>query len=83
MICSQRLRSSAKLSLVRSPSTSVARSLSMISPAQGEPLQPFCGALMITSTPLAAMSTQAVPEATQSSTKIPPASCTASATAFR
>ena len=48
-----------------------------------ELLQPFCGALISTSTPLAVMSTHSAPEAMQSSTNSPPAACTASATARR
>jgi hypothetical protein len=50
---------------------------------QGDPLQPFCGAEISTSTPVAFMSTQIVPEAMQSSTNKPPTACTASATALR
>jgi hypothetical protein len=70
MICSHFLRSQAKLVLVVASMRSRARSPS--DQAQhGEPLQPFCGALISTSTLLAAMSTQTVPEATQSSTNKP------------
>jgi len=55
------------------PSIAVrARSESMTSPQPEELLQPFCGALIRTSTPVAAMSTQIVPEAMQSSTNSPP-----------
>ncbi len=72
MICSHLPRSQAKLVLVVPCSLSSARSLSMTSPQQGDALQPFCGALMSTSTPLDFMSTQMVPEAIQSSTNIPP-----------
>jgi hypothetical protein len=46
-------RSTAKLELVVSPSRASARSLSMTSPAAGEALQPFCGAEISTSTPVA------------------------------
>jgi hypothetical protein len=60
-----------------------ARSLSITIAQQGEPLQPFCGALTSTSVPVAAMSTQMAPLAMQSSTKRPPCSWTASATARR
>ena len=49
----------------------------------GDPLHPFCGAVTMTSTPEARMSTHTVPDATQSSTNSPPTACTASATAFR
>ncbi len=49
----------------------------------GVPLQPFWGAVTITSTPMASMSTHMQPEATQSSTNRPPAAWVASATAFR
>jgi hypothetical protein len=51
-------RSTAKLELVVSPSRSSARAPSMTSPAAGEALQPFCGAEISTSTPVAFMSTQ-------------------------
>ena len=60
-----------------------ARAPSITSAQQGEALQPFCGALMRMSTPVAAISTQIVPEAMQSSTNRPPTACTASATARR
>ena len=49
----------------------------------GELLQPFCGALISTSTPTARMSTHMAPEAMQSSTNRPPAACVASATCLR
>ena len=49
-----------------------ARSLSITMAQQGELLQPFCGALTSTSTPVAAMSTHMAPEAMQSSTNSPP-----------
>jgi len=50
---------------------------------QGELLQPFCGAEIRMSTPVACMSTHMAPEAMQSSTNRPPTACTASATALR
>ncbi len=53
----------------------------MTSAQPGDALQPFCGALISTSTPLFSMSTQIVPDAMQSSTNMPPTACTASATA--
>ena len=81
MIWSHFLRSQAKLELVV-PSIAVrARSLSMTMAQHGELLQPFCGAEISTSTPMAFMSTHMAPEAMQSSTNSPPLSCTASATA--
>ena len=49
---------------------------------QGELLQPFCGALISRSTPVACMPTHMAPEAMQSSTSRPPTACTASATAL-
>jgi hypothetical protein len=83
MICSHLRRSIAKLLLVV-PSIAVrARSPSITKAQQGEPVQPFCGALITTSTPVACMSTHSAPEAMQSSTNRPPTSCAASATAFR
>ena len=83
MICSHLRRSHAKLVLVV-PSIAVrARSESITSADDGELLQPFCGALISTSTPFASMSTQIAPEAMQSSTNSPPASCVALATARR
>jgi hypothetical protein len=48
----------------------------------GDELQPFCGALTSTSTPMACMSTHIAPEAMQSSTNRPPTACTASAIFF-
>ena len=83
MICSHFLRSPAKLVLVVASMRSRATGLSITSAAQGGLVQPFCGALIRMSTPLAAMSTQIAPEATQSSTNSPPTACTASATARR
>ena len=83
MICNHRCRLQAKLVLVVVPMRARAPSPSMTNAQQGGPLQPFCGALISTSTPIAAMSTQTVPEATQSSTNRPPPACTASATARR
>jgi hypothetical protein len=59
----------------RSPSTTRAQ--------QGKPVQPFCGALISTSTALATISTQTAPEATQSRTKRPSTARTASPTARR
>jgi positive regulator of sigma E activity len=53
MICSHFRRSQAKLELAVSSSRSRAAALNMTSPAQGEELQPFCGALINTSTPIA------------------------------
>ena len=64
----------AKLVLVVWSISVRARSLSITKPQQGEPLQPFCGALISTSTPVASISTQMVPEAIQSSTNSPPCS---------
>jgi hypothetical protein len=72
MICSQRRRLQAKLLLLVDSMRLRAASPSMTRAQQGGPLQPFCGALRSTSTPVATMSTQIVPEATQSSTKRPP-----------
>ena len=83
MICSHFFRSIAKLLLVVASMRWRASSPSITRPAQGVLLQPFCGALTRMSTPVAAMSTQIAPEATQSSTNRPPCSCTASATARR
>ena len=71
----------AKLVLVVASILSRASGLSMTSAQQGEALQPFCGALINTSTPVACMSTQTVPEAMQSRTNMPPTACAASATA--
>ena len=83
MICSHFLRSAAKLVLLVASIAARARSLSITMAQAGEPLQPFCGALISRSMPQACMSTQSVPDAMQSSTNRPPTSCTASATAFR
>ena len=83
MICSHLRRSQAKLVLVVCSMRSRARSPSITSAQQAGPLQPFCGALISTSTPSAAMSTQIAPEAMQSSTNRPPTACTAAATARR
>ena len=83
MICSHLRRSQAKLVLVVVSMRWVASSLMAIRAQQGEPLQPFCGALIRMSTPQATMSTQIVPEAMQSSTNRPPTWCTASPTARR
>ena len=49
-----------------------ARSEKTTTPAHACPLQPFCGAVMMTSTPVAFMSTQYVPLATQSRTNRAP-----------
>ena len=51
------------------------------SPADGVEDQPFCGAEISTSTPVASMSTQAQPDAMQSSTISAPTSCAAEASA--
>ena len=83
MICSHFFRSSEKLVLVVASMRASARAPSITRPQQGGPLQPFCGALTSTSTPVAAMSTQMAPLAMQSSTNRPPCSCTAAATAVR
>ena len=83
MICNHFLRSTAKLVLVVASMARRARSDSITKAQHGEPLQPFCGALTITSTPVACMSTHNAPLAMQSSTNKPPTSCTASATARR
>ena len=83
MICNHFFRSQAKLVLVVASMRARAASLSITSPQQGGPLQPFCGALISTSTPVATMSTQIAPEAMQSSTNSAPTACAASATARR
>ncbi len=54
----------------------------MTIPKPGESLQPFCGALINTSTPSLSISTQTAPEAIQSKTNIPPCACTASLTSL-
>jgi hypothetical protein len=74
MICSHFFRSAAKLLLVVASMAVRARSLSITKAQQGEPLQPFCGALTSTSTPVACMSTHNAPLAMQSSTSRPPTS---------
>ena len=83
MIDSHLRRSAAKLVLTVSSMRSRARSPSITNATPGEPLQPFWGALISTSTPVLSMSTHSAPDATQSSTKSPPTACTASATARR
>ena len=83
MMPSQRFRSAAKLVLWVSSRRRRASSPSITRAAQGDELQPFCGALISTSTPRAFMSTHRAPEAMQSSTNRPPTSWTASATASR
>ena len=55
MICSHFLRSQAKLVLVVASMRARARSPRAIRAQQGEALQPFCGALISTSTLLATM----------------------------
>ena len=62
------LRSSAKLLDAVCSSRSAARADSITRPAEGEADQPFCGAEISTSTPVASMSTQMAPDAMQSST---------------
>ena len=57
-----------------------ARSLSITMAQQGLLLQPFCGAEIKTSTPVACMSTHIAPEAMQSSTNSAPTSCAAALT---
>ncbi len=74
-------RSSAKLFELVFSSRSTARFDIMTSPAEGEADQPFCGAEISTSTPVAFMSIHAQPEAMQSSTSSAPTSCAASARA--
>lgn len=71
MIDSHFLRSQAKLELSVSSMMSRARRDIITMAQQGEPLQPFCGALIRMSTPVSCMSTQSVPEAMQSSTSRP------------
>jgi hypothetical protein len=83
MICNHFFRSQAKLELVVSAIRANARAPSITRPAQDGPLQPFCGALIRTSTPIARMSTHSAPEAMQSSTNRPSTSRTAAATARR
>ena len=81
MMESHFLRSSEKLLLCVASMRARASSDSITMPAQGVLLQPFCGALMSRSTPVARMSTHSAPLAMQSSTIRPPSACTASATA--
>ena len=83
MICSHFLRSMAKVVLWVASMALRARSLSITMAQQGELLQPFWGAEIRMSTPVAAMSTHIAPDAMQSSTNRPPTACTASATALR
>ena len=83
MTCSHFFRSIAKVVLVVPSIALRARSLIITMAQQGELLQPFCGAEISTSTPVARMSTHIAPEAMQSSTSSPPTACTASATALR
>ena len=83
MICSHFLRSIAKVVLWVASMAARARSLSITIAQHGELLQPFCGAEMRMSTPVAAMSTHIAPEAMQSSTNKPPTACTASATSLK
>ena len=73
----------AKLALVVASMRVRASSDSITKAQQGEPVQPFCGALISRSTPVAFMSTHSAPEAMQSSTSMPPTACTASATVRR
>ena len=77
MIARHFFRSSAKLFDVVSASRASARADSITNPAAGEADQPFCGAEISTSTPVAAISTQTQPEAMQSSTRSAPTSCAA------
>ncbi len=83
MICDHFLRSHEKLVLVVASSRRFASPESITSPQHGDALQPFCGALISTSTPASAMSTQIAPEATQSRTNSAPTSCAALPTARR
>ena len=77
----QPLRSAAKLEDWVSSILALARSDIITRPAQGWADQPFCGAEISTSTPVAAISTQIVPDAMQSSTKSASTSWAASASA--
>ena len=81
MIESHFFRSIAKLFDVVVSTRALARSDSMTSPAEGDADQPFCGAEINTSTPVACISTQMQPLAMQSSTRIAPTSCAAAARA--
>ena len=83
MICIHFFRSAEKLVLWVASIAVRARAESITIAQHGELLHPFCGALISTSTPVASMSTQIVPDAMQSSTKSAPTSCAASATARR
>ena len=83
MTWSHFFRSAAKVVLVVPSMAARARSLIITMAQAGELLQPFCGALINTSTPVARMSTHMAPEAMQSSTNRPPTACTASAMALR
>ena len=74
-------KSIAKLSDVEPSSRATARSDSITKPAQGEADQPFCGAEINTSTPVARMSTHAQPDAIQSSTNSAPTAWAAAANA--
>ena len=74
-------KSIAKLSDVECSSRATALADIITNPAQGEADQPFCGAEISTSTPVARMSTHAQPEAIQSSTISAPTSCAAAASA--
>ena len=78
MIARHFFRSIAKLSLSVFSSLPAARCDSITSPAAGVEDQPFCGAEISTSTPVAAISTQTAPDAMQSSTISAPTSCAAS-----
>ena len=62
MIARHFFRSSAKLSLLVASSRSAPRADSITIPAEGEALQPFCGAEISTSTPVSRISTQTAPE---------------------
>ena len=81
MIARHFFRSSAKELEVVSASRASAMGLSTTSPTAGEADQPFCGAEISTSTPVATISTQTQPEAMQSSTSNAPTSCAAPASA--
>ena len=74
-------KSHAKLLLVVASMRLRANSDSTTKAQPGVPVQPFCGALTSTSTPVAAMSTHIAPDAMQSNTNMPPTLCMASATA--
>ena len=72
MMLSHFPRSTAKEDDARLFATSTARSDSITQPAEGCADQPFCGADISTSTPVAFISIHAQPEAMQSSTMMPP-----------